>query len=90
MGSIVGGGFSKNEAATSLLLIDNRSGVQVSSATGSAANHDFSLFGGMFAGAAAGGAARPPGRAAAAPCRGHALAGTVGGAAGTGGAGSAS
>ena len=56
LGSIVGGGFSKNEAATSLLLIDNRSGVQVSSSTGSAANHDFSLFGGMFAGAAAGGA----------------------------------
>lgn len=56
LGSIVGGGFSKNEAATSLLLIDNRSGVQVSSSTGSAANHDFSLFGGMFAGPAAGGA----------------------------------
>jgi len=55
LGSIVGGGFSKNEASTSLLLVDNRSGVQVSSSTGSAANHDFSLFGGMLAGGAAGG-----------------------------------
>lgn len=55
LGSIVGGGFSKNEASTSLLLVDNRSGVQVSSSTGSAANHDFSLFGGMLTGGAAGG-----------------------------------
>lgn len=54
IGSIVGGGLSKNEAATTLLLIDNRSGVQVSSAVGSAGNYDFDLFGGFFAGIAGG------------------------------------
>ena len=46
-GSILrGGGSAKsNEASTTLLLIENRSGVQVSSAVGSAKNYDFSLFG---------------------------------------------
>lgn len=53
-GSAIGGGLSKNEAATTLLLIDNRSGVQVSSAVGSAGNYDFDLFGGFFAGIGAG------------------------------------
>ncbi|WP_216362478.1 CsgG/HfaB family protein [Bowmanella denitrificans] len=51
----VAGGARSNEAATTLLLIDNRSGVQVSSSVGNAKNWDFSLFGGawfgMFAGA---------------------------------------
>lgn len=50
IGSIVGGGLSKNEASTTMLLIDNRSGVQVSSSVGSAGNYDFDIFGGLFAG----------------------------------------
>ncbi|MES9834290.1 MAG: CsgG/HfaB family protein [Candidatus Thiodiazotropha sp. DIVDIV] len=44
------GGLKSNEAATTLLLIDNRSGVQVSSSVGNAQNFDFSLFGGFFGG----------------------------------------
>ncbi len=56
-GSVLGGGLSKNEAATTLLLIDNRSGVQVSSSVGSAGNYDFDIFGGFFAGFAAGASA---------------------------------
>ncbi len=44
------GGLKSNEAATTLLLIDNRSGVQVSSSVGNAKNFDFSLFGGFFGG----------------------------------------
>ena len=56
IGSIIGGGMSKNEASTTLLLIDNRSGVQVSAAVGSAGNYDFDLFGGLFGGGAGGGA----------------------------------
>ncbi|WP_144290136.1 CsgG/HfaB family protein [Ideonella sp. A 288] len=44
------GGLSTNEAATTLLLIDNRSGVQISAAEGTAKNMDFSLFGGAFGG----------------------------------------
>jgi len=56
IGSVVGAGLKKNEAATTLLLIDNRSGVQVSAAVGNAKNYDFSLFGGFFGGGGAGGA----------------------------------
>ena len=52
----LGGGLKANEASTTLLLIDNRSGVQLAAAEGSAKNYDFSLFGGMFGGGAAGGA----------------------------------
>jgi curli biogenesis system outer membrane secretion channel CsgG len=52
--SAIGGGLSTNEAATTLLLIDNRSGVQVSSAVGSAKNFDFSVFGAGWTGSAAG------------------------------------
>ena len=44
------GGLKSNEAATTLLLIDNRSGVQVSAAVGNAKNFDYSLFGGLFGG----------------------------------------
>ncbi|MET0028251.1 MAG: CsgG/HfaB family protein [Candidatus Thiodiazotropha sp.] len=44
------GGLSQNEAATTLLLIDNRSGVQVSSSVGNASNFDFKLFGGLWGG----------------------------------------
>jgi curli biogenesis system outer membrane secretion channel CsgG len=42
------GGLKSNEAATTLLLIDNRSGVQIASSVGSAKNFDFDLFGGLF------------------------------------------
>ncbi|MCG8487380.1 MAG: CsgG/HfaB family protein [Candidatus Thiodiazotropha sp.] len=44
------GGVKSNEAATTLLLIDNRSGVQVSAAVGNAQNFDFNLWGGLFGG----------------------------------------
>jgi len=54
VGSAVAGGLRKNEASTTLLLLDNRSGVQVSAATGSAKNFDFGLFGGIFGGGFAG------------------------------------
>jgi curli biogenesis system outer membrane secretion channel CsgG len=50
------GGLKSNEAATTLLLIDNRSGVQISSAVGSAKNFDFNVFGGGWGGGVAGGA----------------------------------
>ncbi len=43
--SSVAGGLKSNEAATTLLLIDNRSGVQVSSSVGSAKNFDFNIIG---------------------------------------------
>ncbi len=56
LGALVGGGVSKNEAATTLLLIDNRSGVQVSAAIGNAGNYDFNVLGGLFGGGMAGGA----------------------------------
>ena len=52
----IAGGLKSNEAATTLLLIDNRSGVQISSAVGNAKNFDFNLFGGLFGGGMGGGA----------------------------------
>ena len=52
----VAGGLKSNEAATTLLLVDNRSGVQISAAVGSAKNFDFNLFGGAFSGGGGGGA----------------------------------
>ncbi len=57
-GSVAGavaGGLRSNEASTTLLMIDNRSGVQLAAAEGSAKNFDFNLFGGMFSGWAGGG-----------------------------------
>ena len=54
VGSAIAGGLKSNEAATTMLLIDNRSGVQVSAATGSAKNFDFAVFGGLFKGGFAG------------------------------------
>ena len=51
----VAGSMSTNEASTTLLLIDNRSSVQISAAEGSAKNFDFGLFGGAFTGGLAGG-----------------------------------
>jgi curli biogenesis system outer membrane secretion channel CsgG len=52
----VAGGMKSNEAATTLLLIDNRSSVQISSSVGSAKNFDFNLGGGLFGGGLAGSA----------------------------------
>jgi len=54
VGSALAGSLKSNEASTTLLLIDNRSGVQVSAANGSAKNFDFALFGGLFKGGFAG------------------------------------
>lgn len=59
LGSVAGaaaGGLKSNEASTTLLMIDNRSGVQLAAAEGSAKNFDFNLFGGAFGGGLAGGA----------------------------------
>jgi len=46
---------SRNEASTTLLLIDNRSGVQISAAEGTAKNFDFGMFGAAFTGGLVGG-----------------------------------
>lgn len=58
----VAGSVSRNEASTTLLLIDNRSGVQISAAEGTAKNFDFGVFGAAWAGlgAAGGGYANTP------------------------------
>ncbi len=59
VGRVVGavaGGLKSNEASTTLLMIDNRSGVQLAAAEGSAQNYDFNLFGGIFGGVVGGGA----------------------------------
>jgi curli biogenesis system outer membrane secretion channel CsgG len=60
IGSVVGaavGSIKANEAATTLLMVDNRSGVQLAAAEGSAKNYDLGGIGGAFGGAlgAAGG-----------------------------------
>lgn len=58
-GSVAGavaGGLKANEASTTLLLVDNRSGVQLAAAEGSAKNFDFDLFGSAFGGRKFGGA----------------------------------
>lgn len=47
-GSVIGAAassFKSNEASTTLLMIDNRSGVQLAAAEGSAKNYDFGLSG---------------------------------------------
>ena len=57
-GAVIGllaGGFKSNEASTTLLMIDNRSGVQLAAAQGSAKNSDFSLFGARLGGGGAAG-----------------------------------
>lgn len=48
------GSVGTNEAATTLLLIDNRSGVQISAAEGTGKNMDFGFFGAAFTGGLAG------------------------------------
>jgi len=52
----VAGGIKANESSTTLLMIDNRSGVQLAAAEGSAKNYDFNLFGGIFGGGGGGAA----------------------------------
>jgi curli biogenesis system outer membrane secretion channel CsgG len=52
----VAGGLKTNEASTTLIMTDNRSGVQLAAAEGSAKNFDFNLLGGMFGGGVGGGA----------------------------------
>jgi hypothetical protein len=56
----VAGSVSRNEASTTLLLIDNRSGVQISAAEGTGKNFDFGLFAGFGFGAAGGGYSSTP------------------------------
>ena len=59
----IAGGMKTNEAGTTLVMIDNRSGVQLAAAEGTAKNTDFSLFGGAFGwagGAGAGGYTSTP------------------------------
>ena len=50
----VAGGFSTSDASTVLTLIENRSGVQLAAAEGSARNTDFAGLGGLFGGSAGG------------------------------------
>ena len=51
VGSIIGGSLKSNEASTMLLLTDNRSGIQLAAAEGSAKNWDYGAMGAMFGGA---------------------------------------
>lgn len=55
MVGLLAGSVSKNEASTTLLLIDNRSGVQIAAAEGTAGNFDFGIFGAAFGGGGFGG-----------------------------------
>ena len=58
VGAIVGGNLSAKEASTLLTMVDNRSGVQLAAAEGSAKNWDFGMLGGLLGsglGAAGGG-----------------------------------
>ncbi|WP_338414133.1 peptidoglycan-binding protein [uncultured Sphaerotilus sp.] len=54
--NVVAGSMSTNEASTMLLLVDNRSSVQISAAEGYSKNMDFGLSGWGFGGGSAGGA----------------------------------
>jgi len=51
----IAGNVGRNEASTTLLLIDNRSGVQIAAAEGTAKNFDFGMFGAAFGGGGFGG-----------------------------------
>ena len=60
---VLAGGIKTSEAATTLIMIDNRSGVQLAAAEGTAKNTDFAGFGaayGWAAGGAAGGYSSTP------------------------------
>ena len=48
IGARIGGSLNAKEASTLLTLVDNRSGVQLAAAEGSARNWDFGMFGGML------------------------------------------
>jgi curli biogenesis system outer membrane secretion channel CsgG len=54
VGSLIGGSLKSNEASTMLLLIDNRSGIQLAAAEGSAKNWDMGFMAGFFHGGFAG------------------------------------
>jgi curli biogenesis system outer membrane secretion channel CsgG len=54
--SALAGGLKSNEASTTLIMVDNRSGVQLAAAEGSAKNFDFNMFGGVFGGGLGGAA----------------------------------
>ena len=59
----IAGSIKKNEASTTLILVDNRSGVQISAAEGSAQNFDFGIGGNFLGGtnsASAGAYGRTP------------------------------
>ncbi len=59
----IAGGIKTNEASTTLIMIDNRSGVQLAAAEGTAKDTDFALFGGAYGwatGGAAGGYSKTP------------------------------
>ncbi|GAA4033478.1 CsgG/HfaB family protein [Actimicrobium antarcticum] len=56
VGAIVGGSMKSNEASTTLLMTDNRSGVQLAAAEGSAKNWDFGVVGGVLGGLGGAGA----------------------------------
>jgi curli biogenesis system outer membrane secretion channel CsgG len=58
-GALVGaaaGSLKFREASTTLMLIDNRSGVQLAAAEGAASKTDFAAWGGVFGGGGGGGA----------------------------------
>jgi curli biogenesis system outer membrane secretion channel CsgG len=60
---VAAGSFRANEASTTLLMIDNRSGVQLAAAEGSAKNYDLGVVGAAFGGglgAAGGGYSNTP------------------------------
>lgn len=50
VGALIASGLSGKEASTLLTLVENRSGVQVAAAEGSARNVDFNLLGGAVGG----------------------------------------
>jgi len=52
----VAGGLKSNEASTTLILVDNRSSVQLAAAEGNAKNWDFNIAGGLLGSTAGGGA----------------------------------
>lgn len=54
VGAVIGGSMSSKEASTLLTLVDNRSGVQLAAAEGSAKNIDFGFMGGLLGGSAGG------------------------------------
>ena len=59
----IAGNLKTSEASTTLIMIDNRSGVQLAAAEGSAKNTDFNVFGSAFGwagGASAGGYSNTP------------------------------